>query len=55
MVKGKSQNGAAAITLSIPSRYVHTVNEMVSRVDLDAAITLLVRYLEEAHTGVYEL
>jgi putative aminopeptidase FrvX len=51
----RARHGAAAITLSIPSRYVHTVNEMVSRVDLDAAITLLVRYLEEAHTGVYEL
>jgi tetrahedral aminopeptidase len=51
----RSRQGAAAITLSIPSRYVHTVNEMVSRVDLDAAITLLVRYLEEAHTGAYDL
>ena len=36
----RARHGAAAITLSIPSRYVHTVNEMVSSADLDAAITL---------------
>lgn len=47
--------GAAAITLSIPSRYVHTVNEMVNTGDLDAAATLLARYLDDAHTGAYEL
>ena len=47
--------GAAAITLSIPSRYVHTVNEMVNIGDLDAASTLLARYLEQAHTGSYTL
>jgi putative aminopeptidase FrvX len=51
----RSRHGVAAITLSIPSRYVHTVNEMVSQRDLDAAITLLARYLEEAHTGSYDL
>jgi tetrahedral aminopeptidase len=51
----RARHGAAAITLSIPSRYVHTVNEMVSQHDLDAAITLLARYLEEAHTGSYDL
>ena len=51
----RARSGAAAITLSIPSRYVHTVNEMVSQLDLDAAATLLARYLEEAHSGSYEL
>jgi endoglucanase len=51
----RAKAGAAAITLSIPSRYVHTVNEMVSLTDLDAAATLLARYLEDAHTGSYEL
>jgi tetrahedral aminopeptidase len=51
----RSRNGAAAITISIPSRYVHTVNEMVSQLDLDAAANLLARYLEEAHSGSYEL
>ena len=51
----RAGTGAAAITLSIPSRYVHTVNEMVNTGDLDAAATLLARYLEDAHTGAYEL
>ncbi|MEO7003698.1 MAG: M42 family metallopeptidase [Ktedonobacterales bacterium] len=51
----RSRGGAAAITLSIPSRYVHTVNEMVSANDLAAAAQLLARYLEDAHTGDYRL
>lgn len=49
----RARAGAAAVTLSIPSRYVHTVNEMVSVSDLEAAATLLARYLEDAHTGDY--
>lgn len=51
----RARAGAPAITLSIPSRYVHTVNEMVNVGDLDAASTLLARYLEDAHTGDYRL
>jgi endoglucanase len=47
--------GIPAITLSIPCRYVHTPNEMVNEDDVQAAITLLARYLEEAHTGDYAL
>lgn len=47
--------GIPAITLSIPCRYVHTVNEMVNAEDVQACITLLARYLEEAHTGDYAL
>ncbi len=46
---------SCAITVSIPSRYVHTVNEMISVADLDAAATLLARYLEDAHNGDYTL
>jgi len=45
----RSRGGVAAVTLSVPTRYVHTVNEMVHPRDLEAAITLLARYLEEAH------
>jgi endoglucanase len=51
----RARAGAAAITISIPSRYVHTVNEMADLGDLDAASTLLARYLEDAHAGEYEL
>ncbi|MCA1688007.1 MAG: M42 family metallopeptidase [Actinobacteria bacterium] len=47
--------GIPAITLSVPCRYVHTPNEMVNENDVQAAIDLLARYLEEAHTGSYEL
>jgi putative aminopeptidase FrvX len=47
--------GVPAITLSIPTRYVHTPNEMVGASDVQACIDLLARYLEEAHTGDYAL
>jgi endoglucanase len=47
--------GIPAVTLSVPCRYVHTPNEMVSEQDVQAAIDLLARYLEEAHTGDYAL
>ncbi len=49
------RGGMPAITLSIPTRYVHTVNEMVSEADVQACIDLLARYLEEAHLGDYAL
>jgi len=38
------------ITFSVPVRYVHTVNEMASVADLAAAVRLLARVLEAAHT-----
>jgi endoglucanase len=47
------RGGAAAITLSIPTRYIHTVNEMAVVADIDAAIQLLARYLEEAGSRSY--
>ncbi len=49
------REGSPSITLSTPSRYVHTVNEMVHQADLEATITLLTRYLEDAHNGDYSL
>jgi putative aminopeptidase FrvX len=45
--------GVPAITLSIPARYVHTVNEMVAESDVEACANLLARYLEVAHTYDY--
>lgn len=50
----RSRAGVPAITLSVPTRYVHTVNEMVSATDVEAAIALLARFLEEAHTFAAE-
>ncbi|HET7037468.1 MAG TPA: M42 family metallopeptidase [Thermomicrobiaceae bacterium] len=51
----RQRGGVAAITLSIPCRYTHTVNEMASVSDVQACVDLLARYLEEAHTGDYAL
>jgi endoglucanase len=47
----RSGNGCAGITLSIPTRYIHTVNEMVYQQDVQAAIDLLSSYLNEAEPG----
>ncbi len=43
----RSREGVPSITLSTPSRYVHTVTEMVSKADLDAAVSLLTAAIEE--------
>jgi putative aminopeptidase FrvX len=47
------RGGTPAITLSIPTRYVHTVNEMAMIDDIDATIKLLARYLEAAGSQSY--
>ena len=49
----RSRGGVPSFTLSIPTRYVHTVNEMAAIADIDATVLLLARYLEEAHTRRY--
>jgi len=51
----RQNGGIPAVTVSIPCRYVHTPNEMVHGGDVEAAITLVARYLEEAHAGDYAL
>lgn len=43
----KIREGVPSITLSTPSRYVHTVTEMVAKSDLQAAVTLLTAFLRE--------
>lgn len=45
--------GIPSFTLSIPTRYVHTVNETVHEDDVQACIDLLARYLEDAANGDY--
>ena len=42
----KAAEGSRAITISVPTRYIHTVTEMVHRKDLAAARDLLAGYLE---------
>lgn len=51
----RSRGGIPSITLSVPTRYIHTVNEMVSEADVKATIELLATYLAEAHKGDYRL
>lgn len=43
-----AQEGAAVITLSVPTRYVHSVVEMAHCEDVEAAIALLTAFLETA-------
>jgi putative aminopeptidase FrvX len=49
----RAKSGAPAITLSVPTRYVHTVNEMADRGDIAATINLLARFLEDAGSRSY--
>lgn len=41
----RSRGGVASLTLSIPSRYVHTVTEMVAKRDVEGSLALLTHYL----------
>ena len=49
----RSRAGVATFTRSLPTRYIHTVNEMASIADIEATTALLARYLEDAHNGKY--
>jgi tetrahedral aminopeptidase len=51
----RSRGGVPVITISMPTRYLHTVNEMVSIADIKSAVALLTTYLEKAHIGDYTL
>ena len=44
----QARGGAFAATISIPTRYIHTPNEMASKTDIDACVALLARFLEAA-------
>ena len=43
-----SKEGVPVITISIPVRYVHTVNEMAATADIDATVEVVARFLETA-------
>ena len=49
----RSRGGVPSFTLSIPTRYIHTVNESAHVEDIQAAIDLLAAYLEDAHARSY--
>lgn len=49
----RSQDGIVTCTISLPSRYVHSVNEMASVSDIESAVDLLARFLREAGTRDY--
>lgn len=51
----RARGGSVSITLSVPTRYLHTVNEMTTEKDIEATINLLAAYLEVAHLGDYAL
>src|SRR5690606_5475922 len=42
----RGRAGSKAITLSVPTRYIHTVTETVHKGDLQATLDLLLRFLE---------
>ena len=44
----RTRAGVAVVTLSLPARYIHTVNEMAHLQDVEHGVTLLARYLEAA-------
>lgn len=43
----RSRDGVATVTLSTPSRYVHTVTEMIAKRDAEAAVALLTAFLSD--------
>jgi len=45
-----ANEGAAVVTLSIPTRYVHSVVETASKADIESTILLLAAFLEQAGT-----
>ena len=49
----RQNGGVPSFTLSVPCRYVHTVNETVHPDDVDASVELLARYIENMHEGNY--
>jgi len=50
-----AREGVAVVTISIPTRYVHTVVETAHKDDIKAAIKLLVAFLETCHDADLQL
>ena len=51
----RTRGGVAVCTISIPTRYVHSVVEMAHKDDIKASIDLLAAFLNAAHEGDFKL
>lgn len=51
----RSRGGVRTATISIPTRYVHTVNEMAHEADIQASIDLLAAFLNDAGSRDYAI
>lgn len=49
----KSRSGVRTATISIPTRYVHTVNEMAHEADIQASVDLLAAFLNDVGARAY--
>jgi len=49
----RSKSGVPACTLSIPTRYIHSVVEMCHKDDIENSIKLICKFLENAHKGEF--
>lgn len=49
----RAAEGSITCTISIPSRYVHTTNEMCAKSDIQASVDLLAQFLREAGSRDY--
>jgi endoglucanase len=47
-----SRNGMAVGIMSVPTRYLHTASEVISLDDVDAAVTILTRFVKDLESGV---
>jgi putative aminopeptidase FrvX len=45
----RAGGGAPVITISIPTRYIHSVVESVNKSDLQASVDLVAAWMEEVH------
>lgn len=51
----RSRSGCPVITLSVPTRYVHSNVEMLNKSDIKATAKLLAKFLAVCHTGDFTL
>ena len=51
----RARHGCPVVTISIPTRYVHSVAEAANVKDIEASINLLVSFLENAHKEDFTL